>query len=721
MILNNFSFLRILIFLLVSVLLFSCNDTEITKPIAKKGMIDLSQYNFNDEGIIELNGEWEFYWDQLLTPDDFLNNNITEQQEFITMPDYWMEKEVNGKTIGANGFCTVRLLIKGDFDDEKLMLNVKEIMSNCIVYLNGEIVGSYGKVGTTEDESVSDYSQLHIPIKLDGPEHEIIIQASNYHHRLGGFFDPVTIGPYYESQKSFVFNISFDFFLFSSLLIMALYHFGLFIFRRKEKAPLYFGIFALMISIRMLFTNEQSLTFFIPGINWDLLYNFEYITQYIAMPAFLLFFREVFPKEMPKIFVRIIFIISSLFILVTLLIPTAFASVIMTYYHILIVVGVGFSLYGIIAALIRKREAAWILMAGIVFVILGVMNDMLHNHSIINSYEVSGIAMFIFILCQSFVLSSRFTKTFNENEQLSKRLEYQNINLERIVDERTIQISQQKEEIQSQRDELFTKNEDLELKNSQILDSIAYAKAIQSAILPSIDLIQKHIPESFVYFKPRDIVSGDFYWFTEIGQELYIAAIDCTGHGVPGAFMSMIGNTSLNQIIIHERVTDTNNILMRLNQEVIFAFQKGQHDSDQDDGMEITLCKISKPNQKITISSANQSFMYAEPDGDEVITVKGDVLSIAGRYAPKENQNFTVHEIDYQAGTQIYLFSDGFADQFGGPQKRKFFNVGIKKMLEKVKQYPLSQQKEIIEETFLDWKGMESQTDDVLMIGIKID
>lgn len=288
------------------------------------------------------------------------------------------------------------------------------------------------------------------------------------------------------------------------------------------------------------------------------------------------------------------------------------------------------------------------------------------------------------------------------------------------------EIKQQKEEIESQRDEiemqrdkLSLSNKELAYKNKQIIDSITYARLIQEALLPDLNLIRKFIPEFFIFFLPRNIVSGDFYWFYEENDKIFFAVADCTGHGVPGAFMSMIGTTLLNEIVKSRKVQSPSQILTKLNQEINIALkQQDEITRSQGDGMDITFFVYDFRLQKLTVSMANQAIIYI-CRRNQVSLVKGDIYSVGGIFGSLKQTSFTDHEIDVSTGINLYLFTDGIKDQFNS-NNEKFGEDRLMKQLAALREYPMDKQKDILAHSFDQWKGSEAQTDDILVAGIKL-
>ncbi|MEO5645290.1 MAG: SpoIIE family protein phosphatase [Bacteroidia bacterium] len=280
--------------------------------------------------------------------------------------------------------------------------------------------------------------------------------------------------------------------------------------------------------------------------------------------------------------------------------------------------------------------------------------------------------------------------------------------LEAKVIERTEEVVRQKEEIEIQ-------NRKLEIVYKHITDSIRYAKRLQDAILPPAVFVNKHLPDSFILFKPKDIVSGDFYWIFEKENRVYIAAVDCTGHGVPGAFMSIVGNNMLNQIVKERPGLNAGQMLDELN--ILAGKTINQHSEEGAvrDGMDMTLCILNKSNGTMDMAGANNS-LYLFREG-EMKEYKADKIPIG--YAEGNSKSFTNHAIELQKGDTIYLFSDGYADQFGGPKGKKFMVGQFRTFLNQIHKLPLNEQHHTLDATIEQWRGNLEQVDDILVIGFK--
>jgi len=260
----------------------------------------------------------------------------------------------------------------------------------------------------------------------------------------------------------------------------------------------------------------------------------------------------------------------------------------------------------------------------------------------------------------------------------------------------------------------------LNKQNKKITDSINYAKRIQQSILPPENEIQKILPQSFIFYQPRDIVSGDFYWFSQVDNKIIIAAVDCTGHGVPGAFMSLIGNTLLNEIVNEKGITNPSSILNMLHSNVLKVLHQREGEVQNQDGMEMSLCVIDNENKIIEFAGA-MTPVYVVKKG-VVNVIQPDTRGIGGINTANQNgkkAEFSTQQIAIEKNMSLYMFTDGYMDQFGGTKNKKFNAPMFKKMLLYFQVMEMEAQKNAMEEVMRNWRGDYRQIDDMLVIGIK--
>jgi len=252
-------------------------------------------------------------------------------------------------------------------------------------------------------------------------------------------------------------------------------------------------------------------------------------------------------------------------------------------------------------------------------------------------------------------------------------------------------------------------------KNKSISDSINYAQRIQQAILPEKEEIHGVLKDCFILFKPKDVVSGDFYAFEQKNEKVIIAAVDCTGHGVPGAFMSMIGHDQLSQIIKEKNIVKPSEILINLNKGIKSSLKQRDSGSETRDGMDLALCTIDLKNNKLEYSGAQRPLYHVN---GQLTEIKANKMAIGG--TTEEDYNYTNHEISFVNGDCFYIFSDGYADQFGGKNGKKFSTKQFKELLTDIHEKSMEEQLVILDNKFNSWKGELEQVDDILVIGFKV-
>ena len=313
----------------------------------------------------------------------------------------------------------------------------------------------------------------------------------------------------------------------------------------------------------------------------------------------------------------------------------------------------------------------------------------------------------------------------------SHALKRKNEELERIVKERTAEIVEKNEELQQRQEEILAQRDEIEkqrdtarqqrdeitMQKKEITDSILYASRIQNAILPPVEYISEAFPEYFILFRPRDIVSGDYYWMYRKDSMTIFAAVDCTGHGVPGAFMSMLGTAFLNEIVTKQSdVPTANEILNKLRFQVISSLHQKGGENETKDGMDIALFIIDHNTSEVEYSGAFNSF-YMVRKG-EIQEFKADRMPIGVSF--NQDKPFTLHKIQLQKDDCIYVFSDGFIDQFGGGDGKKYKSKNFKDLILSVQNLSMNEQKLFLNKSFDQWRGPIEQIDDVLVAGFKI-
>ncbi len=415
----------------------------------------------------------------------------------------------------------------------------------------------------------------------------------------------------------------------------------------------------------------------------------------------------------------------------------------------------------VVPSIIRIRDGfmpAWFfLVANVVLVPLAYISIMaapfsltvltLYESDLMRILHVSGI--FLAAILQILIFSIGLTRKLRhdeierkearekiieqlrENEKLKDKV---NRELEQKVQERTREIIEQKEEIESQRDEIEAQRDLVLSQKLKITDSIAYAQRIQNAVLPQRESIHSLVNDYFVLYKPRDIVSGDFYWIKEVKSKLVAVVADSTGHGVPGAFMSMLGITLLNELMAKSEMDRPGETLEQLRAKVKEMLYQHGDPREQKDGMDMAIAVIDRQKGRLVFAGANmrlflvgskrtgsdnelRPLLSSKEGGFDLFEFRGNRQPIGIHW---EERKFTSHRIPIQEGDRIYMFSDGYVDQYGGEERKKFKLVQFKQLLLSMQGKPMDEQQRQLEEVFETWRGREEQIDDVCVVGLKV-
>jgi len=313
------------------------------------------------------------------------------------------------------------------------------------------------------------------------------------------------------------------------------------------------------------------------------------------------------------------------------------------------------------------------------------------------------LTLTVVIFCV-FMIRTRYRLTYSE---IKNRLELELS--KKVVEQKHHEVVLQKVEIQEQKDKV-------EEKNREITDSINYAKSIQNVLLPSQEKFKSFFKDSFVLLKPKDIVSGDFYWVHEKDNFIFYVTADCTGHGVPGGFMTMLGLSFLEDIIVSQSIIDPAEVLNVMRDKIVNTLNQSGNIGENKDGMDITVCRLEKNKKELTFSSANNN-LYIVNREKEFSEYKGDRQPCGFSHL---NKPFTAHTISLNNGDCIYTFSDGYADQFGGPKGKKFRYTQFEQLLLHYSHLELEEQKEQLNKANNDWRGSLEQVDDILVIGVLV-
>lgn len=423
------------ILLIIISLLPSCNSESEKQPMVKKGVLDLRNWDLNSKEVLTLEGEWQFYWNQFLYTDDFLNQ--TDYSPYYSkVPGTWNDFIINDKKLNSEGFATYRLKILLKEKYKYVSLNFLSIQTAYRVFIDGSEIASGGEPGRDRNESKPGYNPKSVLFSPSSLKMEIIIHVSNFDHRKGGLWGAISFGSIQAiTQKNRALRDR-DIFIIGAILIIGIYYLGLFFIRKQEREALFFSLYCMAISMRIFVTGDILLLEYLPGLPWKILIIIEYITFFSSIPLFLLFINSLFSSRRIQTVTNCVIITSLLFSILAIILPVRLSSYLIPVYQIITLMVGLYITYILILFSFRENQLARILLLGFLMMFVIVINDILYAADIINSKYIISYGLLIFIIFQSFVMTIRFAKSFHEVERQQKQLQKTNMEYRYEIDER---------------------------------------------------------------------------------------------------------------------------------------------------------------------------------------------------------------------------------------------------------------------------------------------
>lgn len=410
-----FSLLIVLIPVGALVYALFTQSQAVLKPVAVNGELDLTRWNFAEQGSLRLNGEWKFTWNKLLTPGEAVTT-----QEVMSVPGIWNAKTIDGEKLPAAGYATYSLKVKLSDATPQYAISILTMSNAYKLWINNKLFASNGAVGTSGETSLPQYAPQVITFVPDSSVLDFTVQVSNFDHCKGGFWLPVEIGMVRDVQQERDARVLLEMFLFGCLFMMALYHFGLYVLRRKDATTLFFGLMCAVISVRSLLTGEVLMNYIIPGLEWHLARKIEYILTFTSAPIYVAFCRKLYPEQWNRYIFRAIVgfgLALCLFVVVT---PTTIftnTSYIFTGYAWL--TGM-VTIWVFVKALRKGLDGAGVFLATTLFFLLTIVNDTLNQLELVHTGLYLSFGLLIVTFAQSFSLSSRFSNAFFTSEMYAR-------------------------------------------------------------------------------------------------------------------------------------------------------------------------------------------------------------------------------------------------------------------------------------------------------------
>lgn len=481
---------QVLIFLIV--FLFACyRPNSFTDLKAINGKIDLTNWNFTNQGTITLDGQWDFYWNQFLSPKEILekenSQTVNEPKNFLSIPGNWKGKIIDKLPLAGSGYATVHLLVKLLENTDDLTIHIPVIGTASKVWIDDKLIFEAGKIGKAKEEMVAYIIPGQRLLKLQNKnQFHITVQISNFMDRTGGVWGSFILGLTKDIYKQKFTTISLEMMVFGGLFIMGIYHLGLFYTRTKDRSTLFFGLFCINFAIRTIVTEERILMATFPNLTFDFTYRLEYICGYIAFPLFISFMYYLFEQEINRYYINLVWLFISFLSATVFIFPHYEYTHFLISYEVLIVISIPYLLYANFSAIFNKKQGALTSFIGIIILAVGVVIDILHNEHIVFWHYVTPFTLFGFLFFQSFSLSTKFSRAFQISEDQAIELKKQRNTLTEINNELT---SLQKELEQK----VKLRTEELEFIYNQNLLEIQKVNVLEKEIA-----IQKERQELFV-------------------------------------------------------------------------------------------------------------------------------------------------------------------------------------------------------------------------------
>ncbi|MBM9576917.1 SpoIIE family protein phosphatase [Leptospira sp. 201903070] len=608
-------------------LFLSCAGTGSKAPLGRSGVLDASSWDFRKNGSLTLRGEWMFHWGgwKYLSEEGDSKPNQLRSGEIVYVPSTW-----NGGSRAGKGFGSYILEVKLPDQVQRLGLILPDQSSSYELFLNGKPVLNSGEILRNEDFSLKEVKEgirpLFFEFESSGKNLEIVLQIANEDLRLGGFWSPIILGDADSLRSDWNRSLRLDSFLVGGLFIMAFLHLSFFLMRKKETQSLYFGLFCLLMGFRSLFPGNRLILEYTDFLNYETIIRVEYLTFYLSVPIFLNYILSLYPRDLKRIFVDILWWISSVASAIVLLFPMKVFTYTIPIYYLNAFFAGSLGLYTLIRAVRKKREGAIILLTGFLFIYLAMINDLLYVSYFLETGYYSSIGTFVFLAAQSVSLSVRNSKNMQRLLDLSR-------NLEKKVEERTHRLKLALRSIQ----------EDLEM-----------AAKIQEDFLevPEDSSFQEIGLRLYTFYQPISSVGGDFYNVRRSGKNgIRIFIADAIGHGIQASLITMVIQSEYNSIF--DWNLSPGELLTKLSQK--FASRIG----DVSPFFSGLILDLDLSANRILFSSSGNPACILTGDG------KSESLVLVGPYAGMLPQHrYAELSYDLPKNFRLILFTDGLPDRF---------------------------------------------------------
>jgi|JI8StandDraft_1071087.scaffolds.fasta_scaffold00316_17 sigma-B regulation protein RsbU (phosphoserine phosphatase) len=674
-------------------LLSSCGDVDIVPDerfVFKKGVIDLSHFQFTESSVVEMRGDWEFYYNDFHYPPFHGKKELTG---YLNVPESWQGLDYKGKKIPRSGHVTLRgfVILNPETIGQELRIVVPDVASSYRIFANGVLLGGQGKPGINRFDDIPKIQVKYFTLIPDSEIIEIVFHISNFENNFGGFWDVPMIGNKYAVDRERMITTARELFLLGAVLIIGFYHWGLYFYRRKEKSIFYFALLCIFLGLRIAFTGNRYIFELYPNMSWQIAFRIEFASYYLSIPTFILFIGNLFPDDANQKLIRWILYISLLFVL-TLFLPVAIFTILLYGFQFVAFFTIAYVIRVNTRAVTNKRPNSRVFLVGLLILSLFVALDIIRHSLNDRGVSLTPYGLLIFIFFQSLILSSRIASAFTRAEELAESLKISNESLVALTENLELMVLDRTSQLNSTLQRL---RRDLQL-----------AKKIQQKILPTEDL---KIPKiNFqLHFQPKDEVGGDFYDLFELDSGIIrFFLADATGHGIQAALYTMAIKSEYEAI--KRFVTKTDDLMNHLNQKVQNKFS----------GLKIVfscfLIDIDTRTNKLYYTSAGHpdQILITKRSGLELLPRTGNIIGL------RKEQDYTQYTTHIESGDRIFLFTDGIVEQ-----KNTFREeYGIEKIILRMKEYQNKSAEDFLKDIVADlasFQGDVPQEDDLTLLLIE--
>ncbi|WP_244926654.1 PP2C family protein-serine/threonine phosphatase [Leptospira wolffii] len=667
-----------------------CLQTSVSASPIREGRLSISENLLSEHsGILPLSGDWQFAYGTFLDPKETTDFSGWHS---LSIPDSWQGKIYDNVELPREGAATLRLLLrfpKEDLDKD-FVLFLPDFASAYRLYHDGVLIYSSGTPSLNPQGEVQRIKSVYLTLRIKKEETEILIQGSNWVNNFGGFWQVPKFGTVLAMNRDKLISQVREAFLFGGLLLIGLYHIGLFLFRRKEKSVFYFALFVFLLALRVSLVGNRLVLELFPKFPWDSLFRLEFFSFYTAVPVFLLFHRSLFPRETHS-FVLYAYWVLAIAYDITLLLSVGFFTTIVTYFQIATGVAIIYILYTVCVGAWKKREDSFLFLGGFFAFAATVGVDLLWDRLNIRGVNISPYGLLIFALSQSLVLSRRIARAFRKSEVLAENLRIANSALNILKDNLEIMVREKTSEL----------NHSLE----RIRKDLMVAQRIQMKLFPENSETYTELKYAVKYL-PRDEVGGDFYDIFEISPGVFrIFLADATGHGVQAALVTMAIKAEYEGIKYGAK--DPGFCLDLLDDKFQRKF------SSLGTIFSSIIVDIYARENRLVYASAGHP--------DQVLFTSSEMFPLRRTGAIiglRNKKNYENVEKKFSNGDRMFLFSDGVFEQFNS--KREAWGEGrLVNLLRELRQEPIEKIPDIVIHDIESWLGNIQPQDDISLIAIE--